>query len=336
MASGDSDFEEISARIRETQGMLTSVSERVRAERDQLERDFPKLQKFEGKPIKLDIGGFIFKTSLETLRKDTDSMLASMFSGRFDMKEQEDGSYFIDRDPTHFRFILNFLRTGKVIVPHDTIAREELLLEAEFYNIKPIIDKLNETTDSQSAIQPVVSEFSSSTLMKTEDKRVLLSWLSGQMNWRLIYKASRDGYRAADFHRCCDNKGETISVIHTTGGYLFGGYTDVPWTSARVGVYKRSSQSFLFAFWSSALGNTAVKATIVDSNHAVYHRADVCCAFGGGSNICISDSSNTNFNSYSNWSNGEYYSYPPGVTSNKYWLVGQQTFQTQDIEVFGH
>ncbi|XP_062501310.1 uncharacterized protein LOC134178448 [Corticium candelabrum] len=334
MAS-DSDFDEVSTRIRETQDLLTSVSERVRAERDQLERDFPKLHKFEGKPIKLDIGGFIFKTSLETLRKDTDSMLASMFSGRFDMKEQEDGSYFIDRDPTHFRFILNFLRTGKVIVPHDTIAREELLLEAEFYNIKPIIDKLNEPTDSQSAIQAMGSEFSSSTLMKTEDKRVLLSWLSGKMNWRLIYKASRDGFRAANFHRCCDNKGETISVIHTTGGYLFGGYTDVPWTSAS-GVYKQSSQSFLFAFRSSSLGNTAVKATIVNSDHAVIHNSSYCCIFGRGYNINIHDSSNTNSISSSNWSNGEYYSYPPGVTSNKYWLVGQENFQTQDIEVFGH
>ena len=112
----DSEFEEFDECIRKAQDLLTSKHEQMKAERDQLERDFPKLQKFQEKPIKLDIGGFIFKTSLGTLRKDTDSMLASMFSGRFDMKEQEDGSYFIDRDPTHFRFILNFLRTGKVIV----------------------------------------------------------------------------------------------------------------------------------------------------------------------------------------------------------------------------
>ncbi|XP_062522752.1 uncharacterized protein LOC134197438 [Corticium candelabrum] len=314
--------------------MLTSVGERVREERDQLERDFPKLQKFQGKPIKLDIGGFIFKTSLETLRKDTDSMLASMFSGRFVMKEQEDGSYFIDRDPTHFRFILNFLRTGKVIIPHDTIARDELLLEAEFYNIKPIIDKLNDPMDSQSAVQPVASEFTSSTLMNTEDKRVLLSWLSVKMNWRLIYKASRDGFRAADFHRCCDNKGETISVIHTTGGYLFGGYTDVPWTSG--GTWKSSSQSFLFAFRSSALGNTPVKATVVNSDNAVSHRSGYCCTFGGGHNIYIADSSNTNSTSYSNWSDGSYYSYPPDLSCNGHWLVGQRNFQTRDVEVFGH
>ena len=34
------------------------------------------------------------------------SMLHAMFSGRFDAKPIEGGSYFIDRDGTYFRYIL--------------------------------------------------------------------------------------------------------------------------------------------------------------------------------------------------------------------------------------
>ena len=57
------------------------------------------------KHIKLNVGGQIFKTSIETLVKDPDSMLAAMFSKRFDVKpDEEDGAYFIDRDGTHFRY----------------------------------------------------------------------------------------------------------------------------------------------------------------------------------------------------------------------------------------
>jgi hypothetical protein len=56
------------------------------------------------KHIRLNVGGQIFKTSIETLVKDPDSMLAAMFSERFDVKpDEEDGAYFVDRDGTHFR-----------------------------------------------------------------------------------------------------------------------------------------------------------------------------------------------------------------------------------------
>ena len=56
------------------------------------------------KHIKLNVGGQIFKTSIETLLKDPDSMFASMFSERFAVQpDKEDGAYFIDRDGTHFR-----------------------------------------------------------------------------------------------------------------------------------------------------------------------------------------------------------------------------------------
>jgi len=46
-------------------------------------------------------------------------MLAAMFSGRHFVQKDEDGRYFIDRDGTHFRYILNFLRDGNTYIPTD-------------------------------------------------------------------------------------------------------------------------------------------------------------------------------------------------------------------------
>ena len=58
--------------------------------------------------IKLNVGGKIYKTTLDTLRKDPDSMLCAMFSGRFELKaDEDDGAYFIDRDAELFRYVLN-------------------------------------------------------------------------------------------------------------------------------------------------------------------------------------------------------------------------------------
>ena len=75
--------------------------------------------------FKLDVGGQHFTTTVQTLTKDPNSMLAAMFSGKFEMKPSEDGSFFIDRDGTHFRFILNFLRTGKLTLPEGATFTKE-------------------------------------------------------------------------------------------------------------------------------------------------------------------------------------------------------------------
>lgn len=41
----------------------------------------------------------------------------------------------------------------------------------------------------------------------------------------LLFRASRDGYTAADFHRLCNNKGATLLIIKTNCGKTIGGYT---------------------------------------------------------------------------------------------------------------
>ena len=61
--------------------------------------------------IKLNVGGKIYKTTLDTLRKDPDSMLCAMFSGRFELKaDEDDGAYFIDRDAELFRYVSFFIQ----------------------------------------------------------------------------------------------------------------------------------------------------------------------------------------------------------------------------------
>ncbi|RUO95923.1 BTB/POZ protein [Jimgerdemannia flammicorona] len=70
--------------------------------------------KFQKEKIKLNVGGNLFETSLTTLKRDPQSMLAAMFSGRHPLTADADGSYFIDRDGTHFRLILNYLRDLRI------------------------------------------------------------------------------------------------------------------------------------------------------------------------------------------------------------------------------
>ncbi|KAL9951601.1 hypothetical protein ACROYT_G044296 [Oculina patagonica] len=192
------------------------------------------------KTLKLNIGGHLFTTSLETVTKDPSSMLYAMFSERFGPKPSEDGSYFIDRDGTHFRYILNFLRTRQLIVPKDEIIRKELLVEAEFYQVEGIINGLT--------ARPFKLD---SEIVPSDQRQTLLNWLKDTRplttgNWFpvLLYRASRDGWTGANFHSCCDNKGPTVIVV-SGGNDIFGGYTEERWKGASE-VTIRRPDSFLF------------------------------------------------------------------------------------------
>ena len=85
--------------------------------------------------VKLNVGGSKFETTLSTLTRYPDSMLGAMFSGRHEVPPDDEGYVFIDRDGTHFRAILNFLRTGFVDQPRSEQAANELKRELEYYQL---------------------------------------------------------------------------------------------------------------------------------------------------------------------------------------------------------
>uniref|UniRef100_A0A3Q3WDK2 BTB domain-containing protein n=1 Tax=Mola mola TaxID=94237 RepID=A0A3Q3WDK2_MOLML len=93
-----------------------------------------------GDIIHLNVGGKRFSTSRQTLTWVPDSFFSSLLSGRISTLKDETGAIFIDRDPSLFATILNFLRT-KELYPR-SISVHMLMHEAEFYGITPLVQKL--------------------------------------------------------------------------------------------------------------------------------------------------------------------------------------------------
>ena len=211
---------------------------RLREEQESIDAMSKKLDQVHfSSTIKLNVGGQYFTTSVQTLTKDPNSMLAAMFSERFDMKPSEDGSFFIDRDGTHFRFILNFLRTGKLTLPEGATCTKELEEEAEFYQIHGLIDALRPAKLTVKACMTDEPFRESTILTNVDHRKILKGWLPEAMvgEWRLLFRASRDGFAASAFHSKCDNKGPTVTVVKS-GANIFGGFTEKPWwTSPRKG-----------------------------------------------------------------------------------------------------
>ncbi|KAB5555516.1 hypothetical protein PHYPO_G00035100 [Pangasianodon hypophthalmus] len=97
-----------------------------------------------GKWVRLNVGGTVFLTTRQTLLKEQTSFLYRLCQQQdLHSDTDETGAYVIDRDPTYFGPILNYLRHGKLVYNKE-LAEEGVLEEAEFYNITPLIKLIKE------------------------------------------------------------------------------------------------------------------------------------------------------------------------------------------------
>lgn len=131
-----------------------AVLENERKQFEQQKKVVAQIIQGQSGRVRVNVGGHYYDTSLATLTKDSQSMLSAMFSGRYGLIQDSDGSYFIDRDGTHFRYILNYLRDNTVILPPNYLLHMELLKEADFYQldglaeiIKQNLKRLDPDTD---------------------------------------------------------------------------------------------------------------------------------------------------------------------------------------------
>ncbi|KAL9951567.1 hypothetical protein ACROYT_G044251 [Oculina patagonica] len=322
------ELEDVNKRVKEVFDILNRQTNRVRKEMAALDEAAKKLEHVHfSKMVKLNVGGHLFSTSLETLTKDPGTMLHAMFSGRFDTKPSEDGTYFIDRDGTHFRYILNYLRTEKLTVPEDKIIREELLTEAEFYQVEGIIKVLTP--------KPEPKPFTDSKILSSDQCQTLMNWVKESrvlknISGNLLHRASRNGWAASTFHSNCDNKGATVTVVKS-GNYIFGGYTDQSWDSSG-GVTKRAPDSFLFSLVNpSGLPPTKMPLVAGREGNAIYCNSSYGPTFGGGHDLRIPNSPNSN-SCYVNLNNT--YQCPTGQ-NNTTFFTGNQNFTISEMEVFG-
>jgi hypothetical protein len=88
-------------------------------EKDDLHREIAAMQKQQeaqhGRVV-LDIGGYRYTTSAQTLRRLPGTFFDAYFSGRYTMDRSKDGSIFIDWDGKHFGQVLEYLCDGVVSV----------------------------------------------------------------------------------------------------------------------------------------------------------------------------------------------------------------------------
>lgn len=191
--------------------------------------------------ITLNVGGHHFTTTRNTLVVNApDSMLARMFADDDDGTRlwpsslDREGAYLIDRNPTYFEPLLNYLRHGELILDKN-INPQGVLEEAKFFGIESVIPLL------ESAMQ--VGTYSRDTMPLTRrnvvDALITTSHLS-ELRFQGVNLAGADlsrldlrniNFKFANLHKakltganlafCCMERAD-LSFTNMEGANLMG------------------------------------------------------------------------------------------------------------------
>eukprot|EP01094_Clydonella_sp_ATCC50884_P014670 TRINITY_DN2514_c0_g1_i6.p2 TRINITY_DN2514_c0_g1~~TRINITY_DN2514_c0_g1_i6.p2 ORF type:complete len:249 (+),score=69.86 TRINITY_DN2514_c0_g1_i6:288-1034(+) len=245
-----------------------------------------------------------------------------MFSGRFNAVALEDGTYFVDRDGSVFRHVLNFLRGQELRL--DRLSDTELahlLEDAEFYNIEDLLDHIQHFKNLR---------VPSNILEDRHWVRALLSWLPRGSRLELCYRGTRDGFGAAEFHTACDNRGPMVLLCQDEGGWVFGGFSSVGWRSGAENDAQADSNAFLFSMHNPR--GTAPERYPVHKPEEAVHNSLFCGAvFGVGRDLYVADNCNENSRSYCVV--GPAFTGPSGVPPEEV-MCGAKKWRALEIEAF--
>lgn len=179
-----------------------------------------------------------------------------------------------------------------------------------------------------------------STIITNEMRQLLLdvTKFKPEDKFRLLYRASRDGFGAKDFHSRCDDKANTLTIIKTTKQFVFGGYANATWNQVDVACkHKEARKAFIFS-----LANSEGKAIRMEKTQNYYHDGDksLYCSNSYGpsfglSEFKISDHSNANEDSTSKLQ-GQSFEFSSLYYMHKEttFLAGSEYFKVAEIEVY--
>jgi hypothetical protein len=146
----------------------------------------------------------------------------------------------------------------------------------------------------------------------------------------LLWRGSRDGFGARDFHSRCDGHANSLTVILDTAGNVFGGFTPVEWES---GAYHLKADDSLRSFLFTLKNPHGVPGRRFALKAEMKWRAICCDSACGpffGNEILVFDNSNANTDSCTCL--GTVYTNDTGLKGTVF--TGSSYFQVKEIEVF--
>ena len=228
-------------------------------------------------------------------------------------------------------------------------SNEKFVQIYEGNNNNCLADKLNKNTNYEiricSVYNDLISNWTEIKKVKTKDYisiilnesqreneflQKIYEW-SGYKRMELIYRATRDGATAKDFHNKCNNQGPTICLFKNDKGNIFGGYASISWENGNDD-YHSAPDSFLFTL-TNIHGTQPTKFPNTNSSYSLRFNSNYGPIFGGGQDIytCsnfINDNSASGFpHSYQDNLSKGYSIFSGNSNSQKYKLKELEVFK---------
>ena len=225
--------------------------------------------------VEVNAGGKIIVAKRSTLTQMKGTRLEALFSGRWDKKLSRDshGRIFLDVDSTCFQAIVDYL--------------SEMMISSEDSPPSPpsVDDEHEHILQHQLelfGLEPTVESPDSNIINNNGHWKILHDRLKedgSDGDFSLLYRGSRDVLSASEFHSNCDNKGCTLTIIETTAGKVFGGYSNTPWSSS--GNYTAANKAFLFELSGSGISSPCkMKLKGLSDQQAIYNHSSWGPIFG--------------------------------------------------------
>uniref|UniRef100_UPI00398EB668 BTB/POZ domain-containing protein KCTD12.1 n=1 Tax=Pristiophorus japonicus TaxID=55135 RepID=UPI00398EB668 len=99
--------------------------------------------------VELNVGGQVYVTRHRTLVAVPDSLLWDMFSRKTpkELAKDNKGRFFLDRDGFLFRYVLDYMRDLRLVLPDYFPERSRLQREAQYFQLGELVEQLSLKVD---------------------------------------------------------------------------------------------------------------------------------------------------------------------------------------------
>jgi hypothetical protein len=224
------------------------------------------------------------------------------------------------------------------VYPYKKIIPEDLYENS----IKYFLDndyKMGEKSEQQ-IIKEIGLKSIDSKIITIQHAKIISKWidrigimdnLENSYEFKLIFRGSRDGFSAKEFHKICDNQSRTVSIIKVKdSNEILGGYNPIDWKDNSIffgSSYRATKDSFIFSFMNKNDIENCLISRVENEKFAINYWHHYGPSFGYGDLIIYGGIDEASFNNNTSYCNKHSYEKQIRETTNKFSIEEYEIFQ---------